>query len=153
MGLRPQIHLNNDDVPQTVHLKLGLRRFRASFFSIYLSGENAMNRGLSLFLSTLFAVTGTARAEDGIASHYGRSSGSKVACGGELNESALTAAHRTLPCGARVRVENKRNGRSIIVTINDRGPHLRSRILDLTPAGARALNFSGLAHVSVRPEQ
>ena len=43
-----------------------------------------MNRGLSLFLSTLFAVTGTAKAEDGIASHYGRSSGSKVACGGEL---------------------------------------------------------------------
>jgi len=59
-----------------------------------------MNRGLSLFLSTLFAVTGTAKAEDGIASHYTRSSGSKVACGGELNESALTAAHRTLPCGA-----------------------------------------------------
>jgi rare lipoprotein A len=113
-----------------------------------------MNRSpcFSLFLSTLFTVTGTANAEDGIASHYGRSSGSKVACGGELNESALTAAHRTLPCGARVRVENKRNGRSIIVTINDRGPHLKSRILDLTPAGARALNFSGLAQVSVRRE-
>jgi hypothetical protein len=50
-----------------------------------------MNRGLSLFLSTLFAMTSTAKAEDGIASHYGRSSGSKVACGGELNESALEA--------------------------------------------------------------
>jgi len=111
-----------------------------------------MTRGLSLFLSTLFAVTSTAKSEDGIASHYGRSSGSKVACGGELNESALTAAHRTLPCGARVRVENKRNGRSIIVTINDRGPHLKSRIIDLTPAGARALNFSGLAPVSVKRE-
>jgi len=111
-----------------------------------------MTRGLSLFLSTLFAVTSTAKAEDGIASHYGRSSGSKVACGGELNESALTAAHRTLPCGARVRVENKRNGRSIIVTINDRGPYLKSRIIDLTPAAARALNFSGLAPVSVGRE-
>jgi rare lipoprotein A len=127
--------------------------FVRPYFSIYSSGENAMHRGLSLFLSTLFAVTGTANAEDGIASHYGRSSGSKVACGGELNESALTAAHRTLPCGARVRVENKRNGRSIMVTINDRGPHLKSRILDLTPAGARALDFSGLAHVSVRGEE
>ena len=109
-------------------------------------------RGLSLFLSTLFTVTGTANAEDGTASHYGRSSGSKVACGGELNESALTAAHRTLPCGARVRVENKRNGRSIVVTINDRGPHLKSRIIDLTPAAARALNFSGLTQVSVKRE-
>jgi rare lipoprotein A len=123
------------------------------FFNLF-TEENAMNRGrgLSLLLSTLFTVTGTANAEDGIASHYGRSSGSKVARGGELNESALTAAHRTLPCGARVRVENKRNGRSIMVTINDRGPHLKSRILNLTPAGARALNFNGLAHVSVRRE-
>src|SRR5262249_29169010 len=107
-----------------------------------------MTRGLSVFLSTLFAVTSTAKAEDGIASHYGRSSGSKVACGGELNESALTAAHKTLPCGARVRGENKRNGRSIIITINDRGPYLNSRIIDLTPPAARALNFSGLAPVS-----
>jgi hypothetical protein len=58
------------------------------------------------------------------ASHYDGSSGSKVACGGELDESALTAAHKTLPCGTRLRVENKQNGRSVTVTINDRGPFL-----------------------------
>jgi len=99
--------------------------------------------------SLITALTGAAKGEDGIASQYERSSGRKVACGGELDESALSAAHRTLPCGTRVRVENKQNGRSVTVTINDRGPYIKSRIIDLTPAGARALAFNGLAPVSV----
>jgi rare lipoprotein A len=104
--------------------------------------------------SLITALTGAAKGEDGIASHYDRSSsGSKAACGGELDESALTAAHKTLPCGTRVRVENKQNGRSVTVTINDRGPNIESRIIDLTPAGASALGFSGLARVSVTREQ
>lgn len=102
--------------------------------------------------SLITALTGAAKGEDGIASHYDRSSGSKVACGGELDKSALTAAHKTLPCGTRVRVENKQNGRSVTVTINDRGPHIKSRIIDLTPTGAHALGFSGLARVSVTRE-
>jgi len=99
--------------------------------------------------SIITALTGAAKGEDGIASHYDRSSGAKVACGGELDEQALTAAHKTLPCGTKVRVENKQNGRSVTVTINDRGPYIRSRIIDLTPAAAHALGFSGLARVSV----
>jgi rare lipoprotein A len=103
--------------------------------------------------SFISALTGPAKSEDGIASTYDRSSGSKVACGGELNESALTAAHKTLPCGTRVRVENRQNGRSVTVTINDRGPYVQSRIIDLTPAGARALGFQGLARVSITREQ
>ena len=64
----------------------------------------------------------------------------------------MTAAHRTLPCGTHVRVENKQNGRSVVVTINDRGPYIKSRIIDLTPAAAQALRFSGLARVSVTVE-
>jgi rare lipoprotein A len=51
-----------------------------------------------------------------------------------------------------VRVENQQNGRSVVVTINDRGPFIKSRIIDLTPAAARALRFSGLARVSVTVE-
>jgi rare lipoprotein A len=102
--------------------------------------------------SLITALTGAADAEDGTASHYDSSSGSQVACGGSLNESALTAAHKTLPCGTRVRVENKQNGRSVVVTINDRGPFVSGRIIDLTPAAARALGFSGLAKVSVTRE-
>jgi rare lipoprotein A len=97
----------------------------------------------------LTALLSSANAEEGIASHYDRSSGSKVACGGSLNEGALTAAHKTLPCGTKVTVTNKSNGRSVTVTINDRGPFVRGRVIDLTPAGARALGFSGLAPVRI----
>jgi rare lipoprotein A len=67
--------------------------------------------------SLVTALTGAAKGADGIASQYDRSSGPKVACGGKLNGSALTAAHRTLPCGTRVRIENKQNGRSVTVTV------------------------------------
>jgi Lytic transglycolase len=55
----------------------------------------------------------------------------------------------TLPFGSRVRVTNHANGRSVVVTITDRGPFTRGRVIDLSAAGARALGFSGLAHVSV----
>jgi peptidoglycan lytic transglycosylase len=106
---------------------------------------------LTISIASILGLIEIANAADGIASRYGRSSGSKVACGGELSESALTAAHKTLPCGTRVRVKNKQNGRSIVVTINDRGPFIKSRIIDLTPAAARALGFNGLAKVSVSP--
>jgi rare lipoprotein A len=63
-----------------------------------------------------------------------------------------TAAHRSLPFGSRVRVTNRSNGRSVIVTINDRGPFVRSRIIDVTPAAAHALGMSGLAPVTVERE-
>jgi rare lipoprotein A len=69
-----------------------------------------------------------------------------------LNPGALTAAHRTLPFGSRVRITNRSNGRSVVVTINDRGPFTRGRIIDVTPAAARTLGFSGLASVTVDRE-
>ena len=61
----------------------------------------------------------------------------------------MTAAHRTLPFGTKVRVTNKKNGQSVVVTINDRGPFVRGRVIDVTPAGARALGFSGLTQVTL----
>jgi rare lipoprotein A len=64
----------------------------------------------------------------------------------------MTAAHKSLPCGSKVRVTNKRTGKSVTLTINDRGPFVRGRVIDLTPAAANALGFSGLAPVSVAPE-
>lgn len=87
--------------------------------------------------------------QKGVASIYSTDSGSKTASGQKLNPGALTAAHRTLPFGTKVRVTNKQNGRSVVVTINDRGPFIRGRIIDLTPAGGKALGFSGLTQVSV----
>ena len=88
-----------------------------------------------------------AQGQAGIASVYSTDSGTGTASGQKLNPGALTAAHRTLPFGTKVRVTNKRNGRSIVVTINDRGPFVRGRVIDLTPAGARAIGFSGLTQV------
>lgn len=93
-------------------------------------------------------AAGVARAESGIASVY-YYSGSKTASGQRTNPAGLTAAHRTLPFGTMVRVTNRRNGKSVVVRINDRGPFIHGRIIDLTPAGARALAFSGLAPVTV----
>ena len=85
----------------------------------------------------------------GIASVYDRSSGEETASGEQLHEESLTAAHRTLPLGTVVEVTNRQNGRKAVVRINDRGPFVRGRIIDLTPVGARALGFSGITNVSL----
>lgn len=96
----------------------------------------------------LLAVSPVANAQSGIASVYAHSGG-RTASGEAVTPGALTAAHRTLPFGTHVRVTNKRNGRSIVVRINDRGPFVRGRIIDLSPAAAHALGISGLAPVTV----
>jgi len=92
----------------------------------------------------------TALAESGAASVYSAESGSGTASGQKLNPGALTAAHRTLPFGTKVRVTNKKNGQSVVVTINDRGPFVRGRVIDVTPAGARALGFNGVTQVTLQ---
>ena len=104
---------------------------------------------LGALCATLLVVgSSAALAESGIASVYNYS-GSKTASGQRANPAGLTAAHRTLPFGTHVRVTNKRNGKSVVVRINDRGPFIRGRVIDVTPAGARVLGFSGLAPVTV----
>jgi peptidoglycan lytic transglycosylase len=87
-------------------------------------------------------------AQSGIASVYAYRS-EKTANGEFVRPSHFTAAHRTLPFGTMVRVNHRRNGRSVVVRINDRGPFIRGRVIDLTPSGARALGFSGLAPVTL----
>src|SRR5271166_417288 len=98
-------------------------------------------------LTSMIGFTLSASAQSGIASVY--SEGSRTASGERASPGALTAAHRTLPFGTMVRVTNRSSGRSVVVRINDRGPFVRGRIIDLTPAAARALGFSGLANVEV----
>ncbi len=90
----------------------------------------------------------TAGGQSGIASIYGYSGG-RTASGQHASPSGLTAAHRSLPFGTLVRVTNSQNGRSVVVRINDRGPFVHGRVIDLTPAGARALGFTGLARVTL----
>lgn len=94
-------------------------------------------------------MSGSFAGQSGVASVYSTKEGSKTASGARMNDHSMTAAHRTLPFGSKVRVVNRRNGRTIVVTINDRGPFIRGRIIDLTPAAARALGFSGLAKVTI----
>ena len=109
--------------------------------------------GLALVLMSAMSCA-PGRAEDqsaatsGIAAVYSYKA-EKTANGETSNPANLTAAHRSLPFGTMVRVTNTRNGRSVVVRINDRGPFTRGRIIDLTPAAATQLGFSGLAPVSL----
>ena len=78
----------------------------------------------------------------GFASYYdSRFHGSRTASGERYDEKALTAAHRTLPFGTRVLVTNLSNGRSVVVTITDRGPFARGRVIDVSRRAARRLDF------------
>jgi rare lipoprotein A len=93
--------------------------------------------------------SGIGESQSGVASVYDRSSGAKTASGEPLQEQASTAAHRTLPFNTVVEVTNHRTGKKTLVRINDRGPFVRGRIIDLTPAAAKALGFSGTIDVSL----
>lgn len=88
--------------------------------------------------------------QEGTASWYGPGfDGRRTASGERFDADALTAAHRTLPFGTRVRVRNLENGREVTVRINDRGPTLRDRIVDVSEGAARSLGMvrAGLARV------
>jgi rare lipoprotein A len=84
--------------------------------------------------------------QSGIASVY---SGGRTANGETAHAGHLTAAHRSLPFGTLVKVTHNHTGRSVVVRINDRGPFVRGRVIDLTPAAAHVLGFSGLAPVTI----
>jgi len=86
----------------------------------------------------------------GLASYYWQPQ--RVASGGWFNPNALTAAHKSLPFGTRVRVTNLRNGRSVVVRINDRGPYVRGRIIDLSKRAASAISMTGAGIVPVSVE-
>lgn len=86
-----------------------------------------------------------------VASYYGHEfAGRRTASGERFNPGAMTAAHRTLPFGTRVRVTNTRNGRSVIVRINDRGPHVKGRSIDLSHGAARAIAMGGTGNVRLQ---
>ena len=92
------------------------------------------------------APSGTGHSFSGVASFYGNESGSQTASGQRFNQNAMTCAHRSLPFGTKLRVSH--GGRSVVVTVNDRGPFVRGRVLDLSTAAARALGIEGLGQVT-----
>jgi rare lipoprotein A len=88
--------------------------------------------------------------QDGKASWYGPGfHGRRTASGETFNTHEMTAAHRTLPFGTRIRVLNQRTGHSVVVRINDRGPYAHGRVIDLSRASAQALGISGVGSVSL----
>ena len=92
--------------------------------------------------------TSAALGQCGIASNY--STGKMTANGERFDPHGLSAAHKKLPFGAKVAVVNRRTGKSIVVRINDRGPFIKGRIIDLSKGAARALGAGGLAPVCFR---
>ena len=105
----------------------------------------------ALGCATTGSLAGGRSDEVGIASYYGREhDGRRTASGEVFDMREMTAAHRTLPFGTRVRVTNLANGRQITVRINDRGPFRRGRILDLSYAAARKLGIVGRGVAKVR---
>jgi rare lipoprotein A len=95
----------------------------------------------------MIASSAQAFAQCGIASTY--SSGKLTANGERYNHLGISAAHKTLPFGTRVMVKNQKTGRSISVRINDRGPFVKGRIIDLSTGAKKALGMDGLAHVCI----
>lgn len=92
--------------------------------------------------------------QTGQASYYAGQFHGRITASGEVYDSArYTAAHRTLPFGTKVKVTNLKNDKKIVVTINDRGPHHKNRIIDLSEAAARRLNFLERGTTKVRLEE
>ena len=92
-------------------------------------------------------------SESGVASWYGKKfHGRKTASGERYNQNKMTAAHKTLPFGTRVRVKNRDNGKNVVVVINDRGPFAKGRIIDVSRAAAKKLGMlgAGTAKVSIK---
>jgi len=101
---------------------------------------------VSAIVASILSIPITASAQTGIASVY---SGGRTANGERASPRGMTAAHRSLPFGTLVRVTNQHTGRSVVVRINDRGPFIRGRVIDLMPAAARAIGCDGLARVTL----
>jgi rare lipoprotein A len=95
----------------------------------------------------LAASTGSASAQCGRASWYALHS--KTASGERMNPSAMTAAHRSLPFGTKVLVTNKKNGKSVVLRINDRGPFIKGRVIDVSKGAAQKLGFISAGHTSI----
>lgn len=108
-------------------------------------------RRMILTVAILVAIASPARADGfaGVASFYGNESGAKTASGQRFDENKMTAAHRSLRFGTRLRVTYR--GRSVDVVVNDRGPFIKGRVLDLSKGAARAIGMlaAGVGHVTV----
>jgi len=126
---------------KNVSLFLALLTFPFFFLCTHIYGKNVKKNHTLKNYSTI-----------GVGSWYGANfHGKKTASGKRFNMHNYTAAHRSLPLGTQVRVVNLKNGRGVIVKINDRGPYIKGRIIDLSYAAAKSIGMvrSGIARVKV----
>jgi peptidoglycan lytic transglycosylase len=100
----------------------------------------ATDAGPASWLNANASIFHATRSFSGMASYYGNESGRKTASGQRFNQNAMTCAHRSLPFGTKLRVTH--GGQSVIVTVNDRGPFIRGRVLDLSTGAARAIGLT-----------
>jgi rare lipoprotein A len=144
---------NKRRAPHMLARKLGYLAVTGSLLFSFATVAEAKHRSKHSHRSTHSSEHTAHSGASGMASVYAskgdRYAGRRTASGERVQAGALTAAHRSLPFGTMVRVTNRRNNQSVVVRINDRGPFVRGRVIDLTPAGARAIGFSGLAPVSL----
>lgn len=106
----------------------------------HLASKSASDKSWRDSNAAVAPSTGSGRSFSGVASFYGNEAGSKTASGQRFNQEAMTAAHRTLPFGTKLRVTH--GGRSVVVTVNDRGPFIKGRVLDLSTGAARAVGLT-----------
>ncbi|QPC45359.1 septal ring lytic transglycosylase RlpA family protein [Kaustia mangrovi] len=109
--------------------------------------RRTMFLGALALAGMMTGASASSSTQVGLASYY--ASGSHTASGERFDPSGLTAAHRSLPFGTKVKVEHVKSGRSVVVRINDRGPFIRNRIIDLSRGAARKLGIikAGVAKV------
>jgi rare lipoprotein A len=114
------------------------------FSKMITAARNAVALAAGFFIAL---SAGGASAQCGSASWYALYS--KTASGERMNPAAMTAAHRTLPFGTTLVVVNLQNGRSVVVRVNDRGPFIEGRVIDLSKGAARELGFISSGHTSI----
>lgn len=133
---------------KTVSYKASKKKHYAAHKSSkrYASKKSSKRYASSKKKSKSYAYAGGSSLS-GKASYYWQPQ--RVASGGWFNPNAMTAAHKTLPFGTKVRVTNRNNGKSVVVTINDRGPYIAGRIIDLSKAAAYAISMQGSGVVPV----
>jgi rare lipoprotein A len=112
---------------------------------------NPMSAASLALFATMLPQDAAAMIQCGMASWYGLEAGTQRADGGSVEASGLSAAHRTLPFGTKVKVENLANGREATVEINDRGPFSNARVIDVSKGAAQELGFvdNGVARVRI----
>jgi len=127
---------------------------RAKFLLARAGCIAALTVGTAVFSASKQEMKTTdSHVQKGRAAFYSRTlEGHKTACGGTYKGAELTTAHRSLPCGTKVRITNTKNGKSVVATVNDWGPATRQRIVDVSRAVAKKLDFVKQGTTTVKVE-